>query len=138
MENAGDEARQHFEHYGVEMGMGEDSVPIVAAGPLWIWDYPKYNYVTIDDTQYFHIRATVMKTPTDYFIHLASGMHYCQLLSPAAAMEWIYIDGLRPKASLYGTSISYGLLNGGIDQVIRFFLRIVFRQTRIKILFKWL
>merc|ERR1719296_101755 len=28
------------------------------------------------------------------------GLHYCKLLSPARAMEWIYVDGL--KAKLFG------------------------------------
>jgi hypothetical protein len=25
----------------------------------------------------------------------SAGYHYCKLLSPARAMEWIYVDGLR-------------------------------------------
>lgn len=28
------------------------------------------------------------------------GYHYCKLLSPARAMEWIYVDGLRYYDSL--------------------------------------
>jgi len=31
-----------------------------------------------------------MKTPDDYTVKAASGFHYCKVLSPARAMEWIY------------------------------------------------
>lgn len=34
-----------------------------------------------------------MKSLLDSLIAAARGFHYCQLLSPTAAMEWIYIDG---------------------------------------------
>ena len=36
----------------------------------------------------------MMRTPTDYAISAAAGFHYCKLLSPFRALEWIYIDSL--------------------------------------------
>ena len=30
-------------------------------------------------------------------LRLADGHHWCSLLSPARALEWIMIDGLRPN-----------------------------------------
>jgi hypothetical protein len=41
-----------------------------------------------------------MATPFDYKIQAAAGFHYCKLMSPAKAMEWIFIDGLRENGSL--------------------------------------
>lgn len=34
----------------------------------------------------------MMRTPTDYGISAAAGFHYCKLLSPFRALEWIYVD----------------------------------------------
>ncbi len=135
LEQAGAEAQAYFKKFGVTMEMGEDVLPIVAAGPLWIWNYPKYNYLTHNNEQVYQVRSTVMKTPINYFIPAARGFHYCQLLSPAAAMEWIYIDGLRTKASISKTTFTYGPW-GGIDKVLGFFLRGILRQTRTKGLMK--
>jgi hypothetical protein len=42
----------------------------------------------------------MMKTPLDYWEKDAAGFHYCKLLSPAYAAEWIYVDGLRKYRSL--------------------------------------
>jgi len=36
----------------------------------------------------------MMRTPVDYPISAAAGFHYCKLLSPYKAMEWIYVDSL--------------------------------------------
>ena len=135
LEHAGYEARSYFEKFGVPMDMGKDFVPILAAGPLWIWNYPKYNYLTLNNNQFYQVKSTVMKTPINYLIPSARGFHYCQLLSPAAAMEWIYIDGLRLKASLSGNTFIYGPI-AGIDKLIRFLLRRLLRTTRTKGLLK--
>jgi hypothetical protein len=42
----------------------------------------------------------MMRTPTDYLISAAAGFHYCKLISPYRAMEWIYVDSLFDHDSL--------------------------------------
>lgn len=39
----------------------------------------------------------MMRTPTDYGIKAAAGFHYCKVLSPFRAIEWIYIDSLYDR-----------------------------------------
>jgi len=39
----------------------------------------------------------MMRTPTDYFISAAAGFHYCKVLSPYKAMEWMMTDALFNK-----------------------------------------
>jgi len=41
----------------------------------------------------------MMRTPSDYIIGAAANFHYCKLLSPFRAMEWIYIDSLFDRDS---------------------------------------
>lgn len=36
----------------------------------------------------------MMRTPTDYFIGSAAGFHYCKVLSPFKALEWMLVDSL--------------------------------------------
>lgn len=43
------------------------------------------------------IQSPMMRTPTDYWAKEAAGFHYCKLLSPFRAIEWIYIDGLYDR-----------------------------------------
>ena len=38
------------------------------------------------------VQSPTMRTPTDYFIKASAGFHYCKLLSPFRALEWIYHD----------------------------------------------
>ena len=44
----------------------------------------------------------MMRTPITYPIKAAAGFHYCKLLSPFRAVEWIYIDSLRGKEGKEG------------------------------------
>jgi len=66
------------------------------AGPLWIWKYMSYKYnKKSSGERVMEVSAPFMATPVDYKIKAAAGFHYCKLMSPAKAMEWIYIDSLR-------------------------------------------
>jgi hypothetical protein len=120
--------RQRFEVLGQPMRMQPDTLR-PAVGPLWIWSYPSYRYLQEAGEPVYGVSCTVMKTPLDYPIAAARGFHYCQLLSPAAAMEWIYIDGLRQQASLSGRLFVYGPF-AGFDKAAAYFGRSLARQTR--------
>lgn len=93
--------RDRFEKLGQKLVFGEDLGPY-NAGPLWIWDPLKYKSMKDPTTgrEVEEIRSPMMRTPTDYIVSAAAGFHYCKLLSPARAMEWIYVDGLRAYDSL--------------------------------------
>ncbi|MEM8612276.1 MAG: hypothetical protein AAGF93_09690 [Cyanobacteria bacterium P01_H01_bin.105] len=135
LEHAGDKAREYFNKVGMPIEMGTDVVPCVSAGPIFLLNYPKFNYVSKDGLESFQVRAGAMKTSLSYPLKVSSGFHYCQLLSPAAAMEWIYVDGLRPKASISGDTVVYGPF-GGIVRTLKFVLRGLLRQTRANVLYK--
>jgi len=46
----------------------------------------------------------MMRTPTDYWSKEAAGFHYCKVLSPFRAVEWIYIDALYDRDGLDSVS----------------------------------
>ena len=88
--------KSRFQKYGVPYIMGEDEGPY-NIGPLWIWDPLKYEKISNSSggTVAVEIRSPMLRTPLDFFIKVSAGFHYCKLLSPARAMEWVYVDGLR-------------------------------------------
>ena len=103
--NAGDKTLERFERFGVPMVMGNDKGPY-NAGPLWIWTPLSLSKTTNSSGHaILEIRAPMMRTPNDYFIKASAGFHYCKLLSPARATEWIYVDGLREYYSMNSTKI---------------------------------
>jgi len=43
------------------------------------------------------MQSPMMRTPTNYLISAAAGFHYCKILSPFRALEWIYVDSQLPN-----------------------------------------
>ena len=86
---ANSKAMARYTLYGKKLVIGDDLGPF-NAGPLWIWHYLKY--VDNEEKTETKIQSPMMRTPSDYFIKSAAGFHYCKLLSPFRALEWIYID----------------------------------------------
>ena len=52
----------------------------------------EYNNINSNTTI---ISSPMMRTPIDYPISAAAGFHYCKVLSPFKAMEWLYVDSLK-------------------------------------------
>lgn len=94
---ASPEARKRYDTVGQKLVTGDDLGPY-NAGPLWIWTY--MNYVEDSAKTTMTVKAPMMRTPTDYIISGAAGFHYCKVLSPFRAMEWIYIDSLKAHYSI--------------------------------------
>ncbi len=41
------------------------------------------------------VRSGSLYTPVDFWIKPVAAFHYCKVLSPARAIEWIYHDSLK-------------------------------------------
>ena len=89
-----------FREFGVPMIMGEDK-GCLENGGLWIYLPMHYN-TTKNSTggEILVIQSVQLKTDVTYPIGIFAGMHFCKLLTPARAMEWIYVDSLRPYYTL--------------------------------------
>ncbi|KAH8047933.1 hypothetical protein JL720_15955 [Aureococcus anophagefferens] len=88
-------ALARFEAAGAPLGVAADAeAPIGLTGPTWIKTPPVFrrNDSGVDVTSYSFTIANVRRGDVPFFI--TAGFHYCKLLSPLKAMEWIYVDGL--------------------------------------------
>jgi hypothetical protein len=86
------EAKKRYDQFGQKLSVGQDQGPY-NAGPLWIWTDMKYE--DNSDKTTMTLKSAMMRTPTDYFISAAAGFHYCKVLSPFRAFEWMQVDGLK-------------------------------------------
>jgi len=87
LRNAGEKTRKRFEAHGQKLAF--DATKYEGAGPLWV--YGKMTWSEKSDGK-MHLKSRGLLTGLgDSAI---DGNHYCKLLSPARAMEWIYVDGL--------------------------------------------
>ncbi|KAL3841759.1 hypothetical protein ACJMK2_019861 [Sinanodonta woodiana] len=92
--NASTAAKIRFEQRGLPITFYPDN-PITFEED-WIRSKLKLNYseVGLYVTSYSHV--TNVKNQEDGM----SGMHFCKLLSPYRAMEWIYIDSLKTNGTI--------------------------------------
>ena len=80
------------------MVFGEDKLE--NNGLVWIYYPLEYNQTTNNGKTVLKITSLTLRTPTEFIIPIAGGFHFCKVLSPARAMEWIYVDGLRLHDSI--------------------------------------
>jgi len=76
------EGTQYLFGYDVESGNGGE----------WIYQPLKYNEDKAANTVTIESRS--LPLDEDQLVPIFKSMHYCKLLSPFRAMEWIYIDSL--------------------------------------------
>eukprot|EP00808_Paulinella_micropora_P015800 g6951.t1 len=91
---APDRTVSRFKKYGQPYVMGPDRTTCLAA-PCWIWKELQFE-PSADN------RVVVVTAPS--VVYQGLGFHFCKLLSPARAMEWLYVDGLRAFYSLSNSS----------------------------------
>ncbi|ESO97511.1 hypothetical protein LOTGIDRAFT_152602 [Lottia gigantea] len=85
-------AVKRFHSMGRSMKFIKDHV--FSTGIDWISSSASWKETTSDVT----FQSTALVSKVDAFPAAFAGMHYCKLLSPYRAMEWIYVDSLRKKA----------------------------------------
>ena len=90
---SGKTARERYETRGrpiiVEEDMMRTSNLVWAPTPLQMWE----------DEAGLHVKSVAMVTPITNFIN--AGAHYCKVMSPYRAMEWVNVDSLRPYSSQF-------------------------------------
>mmetsp|Transcript_144100 Transcript_144100/g.268437 ORF Transcript_144100/g.268437 Transcript_144100/m.268437 type:complete len:754 (+) Transcript_144100:48-2309(+) len=110
-QNAGSTALERFNKYGQKYTFADD-IP-KSGGPFFIKSRLQFNEITdASGEKVISVAAPMQKTEIDYWkrhfgpiprpslIPDPGCFHYCKLLSPARATEWIYVDSLRLKRSL--------------------------------------
>lgn len=98
LKSASSKARERFLKHGQPYVFLEDKKSgFGVTGPTWIHDAlsytPSKDKKTVEvQSHYFPLKNKNLGNVP--FIQTV-GYHYCKLLSPARAMEWIYVDGLK-------------------------------------------
>ena len=83
-----------YRRQGLPLRFGDDLVADV--GPQFAFGSLSFALANGTDGKAFvWVNATTLRTPVDDPTPLSAGLHYCTLLSPARAMEWLYVDSNR-------------------------------------------
>jgi len=110
-DHAGATTAARFEKHGQKFTFADDLAK--SGGPLFLDAHLQFNEkIDASGEKVIEVAAPMQKTEIDYwtrkfgpiprpsFIPDPGCFHYCKLLSPARAMEWIYTDALRVKRGL--------------------------------------
>lgn len=101
LDNSAKKTVDRYNQYGQKLTFGPDDKMIM--GSSWVYTELEFK----EDGDNMVLRSPEMATDIDappLPIFAPDGLacyHYCKLLSPARAVEWMYVDGLRKK---YGIS----------------------------------
>lgn len=103
LDAASKDASSRFASYGQRLIYGKDSQK--SGGPFWIDARLEFNSKTLSTGEnVIEVVSPMIKTSYDFPIIPPfpdpACYHYCKLMSPARAMEWIYLDGLRLNMGL--------------------------------------
>jgi hypothetical protein len=84
--------RERFQRSGVGLLMADDATAI--NGGSWIWQPLAYRPIQRDGKIVgVTVRSQMIRNKNDFAVNIFAGLHYCKLLSPARALEWLYTDG---------------------------------------------
>ncbi len=96
------EAQTRFAAIGQALVMRDDINIIVY--PLWSSRRLTFTAGALPDgTPVMEVAAPTMRF--EIGLPAVGGLHFCKLLSPARAMEWVYVDGLRLRGGLNVTVV---------------------------------
>ncbi len=95
-----EDARRRYDEFGQKLVVKED-LDTCKAGPCWIWD--PLRFTEDDDANTVDVKAVTFSTENkasypcgeNKLLPCSAGFHYCKLLSPARALEWMRVDGLK-------------------------------------------
>jgi len=87
LEMAPQTAQERFQRRGLPVSYLEDHE--VGAGPLWVQERLRLNYSEAG----LSVQSVAILTSVDGLIY--PGSHYCKLLTPSRALEYVLIDSLR-------------------------------------------
>lgn len=95
-----EKTRTRYEDFGQKLIVGPD-IKTCKAGPCWIWDPLRFkkdndaNVVNVQSVGFPSQNKNSYPCGENKLLPCSAGFHYCKILSPARALEWMYVDGLR-------------------------------------------